>query len=274
MFIKRIISIIICFVVFSSKLSAQFVYGTTGLLHMPIADMQNDKTFMVGGSFLHNKATPKQWWYNTFNYYLNITLLPFMEISYTMTLNKAVDHDYYGNPITYWEEEDLGRFVNQDRMFSVRLRVIKEGQWWKCMPAVVLGSNDVLTGAASGGQFSSDEQSYTGNGYWNRYYIAFTKHFVWKTVAEVGIHAVYIYNRRTDFRYNGPGLGINLRFALPVSSAWQKALSGLNLMAEYDSRTINFGCCYTFGKDYINVVGELYQCKYPSVGIYLKVHLR
>ena len=28
---------------------AQFSYGTTGLLHMPTADMQRDKTFMIGG---------------------------------------------------------------------------------------------------------------------------------------------------------------------------------------------------------------------------------
>ena len=33
-------------------LKAQFTYGTTGLLNMPTADMQRDKTLLFGGSFL------------------------------------------------------------------------------------------------------------------------------------------------------------------------------------------------------------------------------
>ena len=31
---------------------AQYVYGTTGLLHAPSADMQRDKTFLCGFSYL------------------------------------------------------------------------------------------------------------------------------------------------------------------------------------------------------------------------------
>ena len=41
--------------------SAQFTYGTTGLLHMPTADMQRDKTFMFGGGHLNTHATPSHW---------------------------------------------------------------------------------------------------------------------------------------------------------------------------------------------------------------------
>lgn len=55
---------------------AQFTYGTTGLLNMPTADMQRDKTFMFGGGFLEKHATPARWTYNTFNYYLDITIFP------------------------------------------------------------------------------------------------------------------------------------------------------------------------------------------------------
>ena len=40
---------------------AQFTYGTTGLLHMPTADMQPDKTFMFGGGRLNKQATPSRW---------------------------------------------------------------------------------------------------------------------------------------------------------------------------------------------------------------------
>lgn len=37
------------------SLYAQF---TTGLLNMPTAEMQRDKTFMFGGGFLEKHATP------------------------------------------------------------------------------------------------------------------------------------------------------------------------------------------------------------------------
>lgn len=71
-FIKRywVVSIMI---VLCISASVQFTYGTTGLLHMPTADMQRDKTFMVGGGYLNKYATPDHWYYNTWNYYINIT---------------------------------------------------------------------------------------------------------------------------------------------------------------------------------------------------------
>lgn len=34
----------------------QYMYGTTGLLQMPSADMQRDKTFMIGEVFWHLKS--------------------------------------------------------------------------------------------------------------------------------------------------------------------------------------------------------------------------
>ena len=67
---------------------AQYVYGTTGLLHAPSADMQRDKTFLCGFSYLQVAATPKHWNYDTWNYYINITLFPWLEVGYTCTLHK------------------------------------------------------------------------------------------------------------------------------------------------------------------------------------------
>ena len=126
--------------VFLSSLSlsifAQFPYGTTGLLHMPTADMQRDKTFMLGGSYLHEQATPTQWDYPTYNYYINITMFPFLEVGYTCTLFKGVEGGY-------WPESTWGKFSNQDRQFSLRLRALKEGQFWRHMPAVVIGGNSL-----------------------------------------------------------------------------------------------------------------------------------
>ena len=55
-------------------LPAQLSYGTTGLLHAPSADMQKDKTVMLGGNFLHQELTPPKFNFNTWNYYLNVTI--------------------------------------------------------------------------------------------------------------------------------------------------------------------------------------------------------
>lgn len=114
-------------------LPAQLSYGTTGLLHAPSADMQKDKTVMLGGNFLHQELTPPKFNFNTWNYYLNVTIFPFLEVAYTCTLFTAESlgldkHGYSG-------------FTNQDRYFSARLRVLKESKY---IPAVVLGTSDPL----------------------------------------------------------------------------------------------------------------------------------
>ena len=77
---RRLILFLLFFVMIGA-VHAQFTYGTTGLLNMPTADMQRDKTFMFGGGFLEKHATPARWTYNTFNYYLDITIFPWLEVS-------------------------------------------------------------------------------------------------------------------------------------------------------------------------------------------------
>lgn len=237
---------------------AQFPYGTTGLLHMPTADMQRDKTFMLGGSFLSVGATPKHWNYDTYNYFINITFFPCLEVGYTCTLHK----------ITIAEDGIYNEFRNQDRQFSGRLRIIKEGQFWKYMPAVVLGGNDVATRDWQGTSEKEDDAGFgspttMGNGHWNRWYIAATKHLDLK--GELGLHVAYVYNKRIDYHLNGVALGAN----------WKPYFhKNLNLMAEYDSRTVNCGLGYTFWKDHINFVGELNDFKYISAGVIFKVHLK
>lgn len=248
--------------VYVTHVNAQFPYGTTGLLHMPTADMQRDKTFMAGASYLNSHAT-SSWKYNTYNYYINITFFPWLEVGYSCTLNKGV-------PGNYWPERTWGKFVNQDRQFSVRLRLIKENYWGKYTPSVVMGANDVLTRDWQG----TDERELgsgfgnpltQGNGRWNRYYIAATKHFDFPQAGELGVHVAYVYNRRKIYSLNGPALGLDFR------PAFHKPL---RIMAEYDSRTVNLGVGYSIWKDHINLIAELNDFKYLSVGIYFIVHLK
>lgn len=252
----------------STLLYAQFPYGTTGLLHMPTADMQRDKTFMTGTSFLNEGATPKHWNYNTYNYYINITFLPFLEVGYTCTLHR----------MTVPDAGIYNKFTNQDRQFSLRLRLLKEGQFWKYMPAVVIGTNDPATNDLLGNPNKDDYgvagTASVGNGHWNRYYMALSKHIEYKQIGNLGLHAAYVYNKRLDYRLNGPAIGANFQLALSDGSFVRKALNGLNLMAEYDSRTVNMGLGYSIWKDHINLIGELNDFKYLSAGIYFKVHLK
>jgi hypothetical protein len=135
------------FLSISIALSAQMNFGTTGLLNAPSAEMQDSRTVMLGGNFLNEKITPYPWTYHTFNYYLNVTIFPFMEVAYTATMFKAktIGIDWLVNPEKY---------CNQDRYFSARLRVLKEGQLWKHMPALVLGTSDPYT-ESSGGEVAT-----------------------------------------------------------------------------------------------------------------------
>lgn len=100
---------------FCTVLKGQALYGTSGLLHMPTADMQKDKTVMLGGNVL-DKHPLSTYWNNknytyTYNYYINVTIFPWLEVAYTCTLVKGVK----GN---YWPEQTWGKFRNQDRNFQ------------------------------------------------------------------------------------------------------------------------------------------------------------
>ena len=119
---KNTIKFLICLIAISSLQSqAQALYGTTGLLHAPTAEMQKDKTFMVGGNVLH--LVPLQYLTTneikyTFNYYLNITIFPWLEVGYTCTIN------YAEHGSTYFPEQFLGK-------------VYQSGPCLQCSPAVV-----------------------------------------------------------------------------------------------------------------------------------------
>ncbi len=111
----------------ASNVHAQYMLGTTGQMAIPTAEMQESGRFMVGGNYLPDEMTPARFDYNTGNYFVNVTFLPFLELTYRCTLMKVYDG---------WDEE---RKWNQDRSLSGRLRLWKEGRF---LPAVVAGTND------------------------------------------------------------------------------------------------------------------------------------
>lgn len=257
----------------SLAVGAQALMGTTGLLHAPTADMQHDKTFMFGGNYLNTHPLSTHFHSSevgyTFNYYVNITIFPWLEAAYICTLVHA-DHGS-----TYFPEEVWGKFSNQDRAFSMRLRLWKEGWWKEWTPQIVLGLDDPTSHEDHGGGELVSGNTSGSNNYATRYYLAVTKYWDFRCVGELGLHAAFVYgNAKGIERYKRPSFGVNFRFELPETSFVNKAMNGLNLMAEYDSRTINCGMEYSLWKDYINAVIGFNRCKYFSGGLIFKVHLK
>lgn len=80
-----------CLLCCAIKVSAQYSIGNTGLLNIPTADMQETGTFMGGGNYLPNGMTPFN--FNTGNYFINITFLSILEMSYRCTLLKTTRYD-------------------------------------------------------------------------------------------------------------------------------------------------------------------------------------
>lgn len=264
---------IICIYLFSLGIKAQALLGTTGLLHAPTAEMQRDKTFMIGGNYLNTHPLSTHFHSNevkhTFNYYINVTFFPWLEVAYTCTLVHA-DHSS-----TYFPQQAWGKFTNQDRAFYARLRLWKEGWWKDWTPQIVLGLDDPTSHEDHGGGELVSGNTSGSNNYATRYYLAATKHWNVQHVGELGIHAAFVYgNAKGIEHYKRPSLGTNFRFHLPETSLIHKAVNGLNLMAEYDARTVNIGFEYSFWKDYINAVAELNNGKYFSGGVIFKVHLK
>ena len=276
-YIRYIFLSIIISLLYIDSANAQHTYGTTGLLHAPSAEMQKDGTFMFGGSAI-DVGTLAGYWKNhheykpfTYNYYINITLFPWLEISYTCTLVKGL----YGS--SYWPQKTWGKFVNQDRSFHGRLRIWKEGWWEAWTPQIVLGLNDPGSHETHGG--GDIDLGGGGNGnhnYLSRYYLAASKHFNFNGIGNLGVHAAYVIGKAmSDEHYKRPSLGVNFRFNMDnEENVFYKYLNGLNLIAEYDARTINVGGHYSLWKEYVNIVAELNNGKHFCGGIYFKITLK
>jgi len=194
----------------SCGLAAQSLPGPVGLLNAPSAVMLKDGTFYMGANYLNrnyigNYGDGK---YNCLIYYFDLTFLPFLEVNFRNT--RVLD--YHGNSATV------------DRMFSGKIRVLKERKYW---PAIVLGVNDVLTTARG-----------HGNQWFGATYIAMTKYFNLKNNTFGGtIGYAYPLSRNNQFSGVFGGISFSPFF-----------LRQFTFMAEFDSRYFNVGGSVLFFK--------------------------
>ena len=198
-----------CLLLMAACLHAQYSLGVTGLLTIPTADMQADGTFMGGANFLPEAMMPSNWEYNTGNYFVNITFLPFLEVAYRCTLLHG--------------EFEKGSKWNQDRSVSLRFRPLKEGKWW---PAIVVGSNDAFTT----GELNMFKSA-AGNRFFSSVYIVGTKHLL------LGGHDLsFSLGGNIPFRKDSYRKGIF--GGVGYSPAF---LRSVTLMAEYNAEAVSIG---------------------------------
>lgn len=188
---------------------AQMTLGNVGLFQVPTAELNETGTLMAGGNFLPKSLSP--FGYATGNYFVNVTLFSFLELTYRMTLLRT---DYM---------HDRPRLQQQDRGISVRVQLLRERNHW---PALLVGSNDPQGTSFFGTVYGVATKNWTlGRGY----RLGATVGYVWPLSA----------NEEMAVQYKGVMAGVS------VAPGW---CPGLKLIAEYDSEGINAGCAATLWK--------------------------
>lgn len=248
-----------------SAARGQFADCSTGLLQAPTAEMQKDGTFMITNNVLNQHSLPSGGWdYTTFQYGICVSFWERIEVGYVCTI---FNEEWSPNP------PPRGFYmVNQDRHFVGRVCLLKEGEFGlKWMPAVVVGISDPTTGALTGDYGEGmDNVAGDSNGYFNRNYIAFSKHFntPW---GPLGAHAGYQFNKRTDYHINGPCAGICWQ---PVWLQQKGILDNLNVIVEYDSRTVNLGLIASIWNNRFEAMFELQSFRWINFGLRYKLRLK
>lgn len=230
-------------------LPAQALVGTTGLLSLPSADMQEEGTVMAGGTCLHKRINPDVFNYLTYNYYFNATVLSFFEISFSKTLFKLKLHP----------DQEADHFNNADRSLSARVRLLKESSR---LPALVIGMNDIYSQSNEEFMGDNDQSQYFG-----KMYLALRKSFRCKEMGILEGHLTYQYQSNyKHVLYKGWGAAVAFR---------PSVYPDLQLISEYDVSHHNWNngfnvhlFRYLFGQ----VI--LQNGKYFSGGLALKIQLQ
>ena len=232
----RSIFIILVLTLNISVAQAQTLMGTTGWLVIPTADMQEDGTFFFGGSYLDGNyiKTYGGGEHNGITYYLNVTFLPFLEVSFGST-----------HLFKYSEGSHT-----VDRRFSFRLRAVRER---KFIPAIVIGAHDAYSGIA---------KEKNTNQYFSSLYIVATKHIPVKK-SEFGVTLGYGFDVFRNNQFLGFFGGISFSPSF---------LRQMTLIPEYDGQGFNLGGNILFFK-HLFVYAMAQDVKYFSGGIAYRVYL-
>lgn len=218
---KGMKSYLLCLILFLSctRLFAQEYHGTSGLLHMPSAEMGAPGTFrglaqFLSKDFMPDKLVIKGEKYNTFNYGVGLSVFSWLEVSYCASLRKNYRNQIKTEPIGYY---------NEDRRFNVKVRPLKEGRW---SPAIAFGMNDI-------GRFDLwKNKTSRKNNHFQSVYVVASKYIDVKG-SILGAHVGYTYYP-SNLNKNHRGVMGGLTFQ-PVF------YQSLRLIAEWDAKNVNVG---------------------------------
>lgn len=232
---------------------AQQYTGTSGLIHVPSAEMLPEGTARLGSFFINKEMMPDHFSlrehgesvgtkYHSFNHFLSIAPFSWIELAYTCTLMKGHRNADAKQPIGYYYK---------DRFISVKLRPLKEGKWH---PAIAIGMNDPS---------HCFTVHHGDTKYFTNAYLAATKHLDLHD-HELGFHAAYRYYQAEDNKkWQGVVGGITYR------PAFAKNLRGI---VEYTGNDINVGADCDLWK-LIFLQASLQNGKYFNGGIMLQTKL-
>lgn len=242
--------------------------GTSGLIHVPSADMDREGDARLGVHFLNREFTPDVMTYDgkkyhTMTHYLSITPFKWLEIGYTCTLLRdAKTRDGI-------EDYNSVGLYRKDRYFSVKIQFLaeKEGKWW---PSIAVGTNDTYdiwnrkeSTPLTEEEIAAGKKQAIGNNFFSNYYFAISKHLTIKGHS-LGIHAAYReWQRSKNSKWDGFAGGVTYQ------PAFQK---NLRAIAEYTGNEINVGVDYLLWK-HLLLQASLQEGKYFSGGICYQINL-
>lgn len=214
---KQLLFLTLLIIGIHQSVQAQYMLGTTGMMNIPTADRQTPGTVMLGGNFLPKQVMPSRFNYNTGNYFVSLSFFSFLELAYRETLIKE----------NYMSSKP--KYNQQDRSYSIRLCVLKEGKY---VPGLALGANDPI----------ADKGANT----FQSYYGVITKGFYWGAENHISASLGYYLEgkKNNDTRWFGnkyKGIFGGVSF----TPAFCKELK---VMAEYDSDGVNAGAAFRFWK--------------------------
>ena len=226
---------------------AQQFMGTSGLLHVPSAEMHHEGDAFLGIHYLDKHMTPDTGFmylgekYNTFDYYVSLAPFKWVEVSY-VCVERA--HSMSHGEITKW---------GKDRSASFKVRPLEEGRYW---PALAIGCNDFATSVFKKNR--SDVQLYFMN-----VYLAATKHFTFGG-NELGVTVAYRhYLRGYNAKWNGLVGGVTFRPAFFPQA---------RVVAEYTGNEFLMGMDVLLWR-HLRLQASVKDFKYVNAGLALQFNL-
>ena len=228
--------------------SAQQYAGTSGLIHIPSAEMHHEGDAFIGAHFLNKEMMPDKGFlyegekYNTFDYYIALTPFSWLELSYVCTERIRAKDEQTGD--IQW---------SKDRYASVKIQPLKEG---KDYPGVAIGCNDIATSIFYADQ--PDVQLYFMN-----WYVTATKNFDLGG-NKLGVTLAYRYYLRAyNSKWNGIVGGITFR---------PKFFPQGRLIAEYSGNEFLLGADALLWQ-HLRLQVSLKNFKYVNAGLCLQLNL-